>query len=202
MYNSAPIKVPFIEFQMKFKDFRANKFPRLAAREALKVFDENFDNGGFTNKIFIRWKPRKDRDGNNGRKLGDGGKQQGRALLIKTGRLRRSLRIGSVNSKQVKLVAGNQDVDYAGIHNQGGTITGSVTVKAHTRNHFEIDEVSKPGARKPKYVKISTGSSQVKAHTRKMNTKIPRRQFMGASEKLNDRVARIFFNNINRLWQA
>ncbi len=198
----APNKVPFDEFLTRFRDFKQNVFPRQVGRLALATFDENFANGGFTDKIFIRWKPRKGDTENRGRQLGDGGRQSGRAILIKSGRLRRSLRIASASAGQVRLVAGNQDVPYAGIHNEGGTITGTASVSAHSRRLFESDEVSKPGAKKAKYVKIHTGTVQVKAHTRKMNTHIPRRQFMGNSQKLMERVDRKFFDGMNQLWQA
>ncbi|SHJ75610.1 hypothetical protein SAMN02745146_0083 [Hymenobacter daecheongensis DSM 21074] len=195
-------KIPFEEFAARFRDFKQTVLPRLVGREALRTFDENFDNGGFTDKVFIRWKPRKGDTENKGRRLGDGGRQSGRALLIKEGSLRRSLRVAYAGPGSVRLVAGNQDVPYAGIHNDGGTISGTASVGAYVRRRFEEDEVSKPGARKAKFVKVTTGSFQVKAHTRQLNTKMPRRRFMGASAKLMDRVGRLFFRHINQLWQA
>ncbi len=195
-------KIPFAMFLAKFRDFKQTRFPRLVGQVALSTFDENFDNGGFTDKVFIRWKPRKHDADNRGRRLGDGGKQAGRALLIQSGRLRRSVRVASISSRAVRLVAGNQDVPYAGIHNDGGKITGTVSVAAHSRRLFEHDEVSGARAKKAKFVKIHTGTSQVKAHSRTLNTTIPRRRFMGASAKLLDRVGRLFFREINQLWQA
>lgn len=195
-------KIPFEEFAAKFRDFKANQFPRQVGRIGLAVFDENFDNGGFTDKIFIRWKPRKNDTANKGRRLGDGGKQSGRAILIKSGRLRRSLRVGNITTKAVRFVAGNQDVPYAGIHNEGGKITGTVSVSAHSRRLFMEDEVSGASAKKAKFVKVHTGTVQVKAHSREVNTTMPRRRFLGSSAKLMDRISRAFFTGINQLWQA
>lgn len=196
-----PPKIPFEEFKKRFIDFKQGKWPRMVGRIALAVFDENFDNGGFTDKVFIRWRPRKGDTENRGRRLGDGGRQRGRALLIKSGAMRRTMRVASASTGTVTLTAGNQDVAYAGIHNEGGTINGTVSVKAHTRQRYERDEVSGPHAKKAKYVKIGTGSSQVKAHTRQVNTTIPRRQFMGPSEKLMDQLSRKFFDQLNQLWR-
>ncbi|MFD2787955.1 hypothetical protein [Hymenobacter rubripertinctus] len=195
-------KIPFEEFRQRFYEFKQTKWPRMVGRTALAVFDENFDNGGFTDKVFIRWKPRKGDTENKGRRLGDGGRQSGRALLIKSGALRRTLRISYALPQQVKVLAGNQDVDYAGIHNEGGRIQTTVRVKAHTRTNSYQDEVSGPRARKAKYAKVTTGTSTVEAHSRRVNTVMPRRQFMGASDKLMDRVERQFFGQLNKLWQA
>lgn len=195
-------KIPFEMFLARFRDFKANKWPRQVGRIGLKVFDENFDNGGFTDKVFIRWKPRKGDTENRGRRLGDGGKQSGRAILIRSGRLRRSLRMGNITTKSVQFLAGNQDVDYAGIHNEGGTITGTVSVGAHSRRLFMEDEVSGASAKKSKFVKVHTGTVQVKSHSRKMNTHMPRRRFLGESTKLMDRIDRHFFDEMNQLWQG
>lgn len=195
-------KIPFEMFLARFRAFKVNDWPRQVGRIGLAVFDENFDNGGFTDKVFIRWKPRKGDSDNRGRRLGDGGKQRGRAILIKSGRLRRSLRVGNATSKAVQFLAGNQDVPYAGIHNEGGTITGTVSVGAHSRRLFMEDDVSGPSAKKAKFVKVHTGTVQVKAHTRHMNTDMPRRRFLGNSVKLMDRIDRAFFAGMNTLWQG
>ena len=195
-------KIPFEMFLARFRDFKASKWPRIVGRIGLAIFDENFDNGGFTDKIFIRWKPRKGDAENRGRRLGDGGKQGGRALLIQTGRLRRSLRTGSISSQAVQFRAGNQDVDYAQMHNEGGRVSETVQVRAHSRRLFMEDEVSGPSARKAKYVQVQTSTSQVRAHTRKLNITMPRRRFMGSSAKLTDRLERRLFLEINRLWDA
>jgi phage gpG-like protein len=197
-----PQKVPFEEFLARFQLFKQSRFPGMVGRLAVATFDENFANAGFTDKIFIRWKPRKGDTENQGRRLGDGGRQSGRALLIKTGRLRRSLRVAWAFPHGVRIVAGNQDVPYAQIHNEGGTLTGTANVRAHTRHLYEENDVSHASAKKPKYVKEHVASIPVKAHTRQMNTHIPRRQFIGSSQKLTERVDRKFFDEMNQMWRA
>lgn len=175
-------KIPFEMFLANYQEFKQRRWPRMVGRLALAVFDENFDNGGFTDKVFIRWKPRKNDTENRGRRLGDGGRQQGRAILIRSGALRRSLRIDWAFPHGVRLLAGNQDVPYAGIHNEGGKITGSVSVRSFERT--------------------SKGKQQtVKAHTRQLDITMPRRRFMAPSAKLMDRVDRAFFTEMNKLWQ-
>lgn len=176
-------KIPFSMFLANYQEFKQRRWPRIVGREALAVFDDNFANGGFTDKVFIRWKPRKGDTENKGRRLGDGGRQQGRAILIKTGALRRSLRVAYALPQAVRFAAGNQDVAYAGIHNDGGKITGSVSVKSFERQSKK-------------------GMQTVKAHTRTANTTMPRRRFIGPSEKVMDRLSRRFFSEMNLLWQA
>jgi len=178
-----PVKVPFEEFLVRFQEFKNRRWPRLLGRLALAVFDENFANGGFTDKIFIRWKPRKNDTANRGRRLGDGGQQQGRAILVKSGRLRRSLRIAYALPSQLRLVAGNQDVPYAGIHNDGGKLTGTVQVRSFERS-------------------IKGKQQTVQAHSRSLNITMPRRRFIGSSQKLMDRADRKFFSELNQLWKA
>lgn len=177
-------KIPFDLFLANYRQFKNSQWPRIVGREALAVFDDNFAHGGFTDKVFIRWKPRKGDTENRGRRLGDGGRQQGRALLVKSGALRRSLRVGWALPHGVRFVAGNQDVPYAGIHNDGGRLTGSASVKSFTR--------------KSRLGKTET----VKAHSRTLNIVIPRRRYLGPSDKLMDRLDRRFFQWLNRLWQA
>ncbi len=170
-------------FLANYQVFKLSRWPRIVGRIALTVFDDNFANGGFTDKVFIRWRPRKGDTENRGRRLGDGGRQAGRAILIKTGALRRSLRIAYALPHSVRFAAGNQDVGYAAIHNDGGRITGTVSVKSFER-------------------KAKTGIQLVKAHDRTVNTTMPRRRFLGSSAKLMDLVDRRFFREMNLLWQA
>ncbi|MCG8763870.1 phage virion morphogenesis protein [Tenacibaculum finnmarkense] len=59
------------------------------------------------------------------------------------------------------------DVPYAQIHNEGGTIKATARVREHSRK--------RKGRNQP---------IKVKSHTRQMNTKIPKRQFLGKSEAL------------------
>lgn len=89
----------------------------LVIRHSLQAFEKEELDGE-------KWKPRK--DGSSG---GDRGGR--RALLVKSGILRRSLRIMAYSD--TKVVVGTL-VKYAGIHNQGGTTNPSVTEKS--RKYF------------------------------------------------------------------
>jgi phage gpG-like protein len=110
----------------------------------------------------------------------------GRAILVKTGTLRRSIRVTKITTDSVTI---GSDVPYAKAHNEG--FTGVANVKASTRHSYSkhkvnTGRVNKNGVAKLKTVSRISGSGQVKAHTR--NMKLPRRQFMGESPVLTAKV--------------
>jgi phage gpG-like protein len=91
-------------------------------------------------------------------------------------RLKPSIRV--ISADESKIIVGS-DVPYAQIHNDGGTINKSVTVKTHTvRQH----------SRTRKGRNETVKEHKVQAHTRKMNTTIPQRRFLGASYTLSKRM--------------
>ena len=87
------------------------------------------------------------------------------SLLIDSGALVNSIRPAVITPQRVVISAGNEKVDYAQVHNEG--FKGIVPVPAHTR-------------------KTKRKDVPVKAHTRKTN--IPKREFMGDSEELNEQI--------------
>lgn len=87
------------------------------------------------------------------------------SLLIDSGAMLNSIRASTVTPEKVVVSAGNDKVTYARIHNEG--YSGPVTVPAHTR-------------------RTRHGTVNVRQHSR--NVSIPRRQFLGDSAELNDRI--------------
>uniref|UniRef100_UPI001F46270F phage virion morphogenesis protein n=2 Tax=Flavobacteriaceae TaxID=49546 RepID=UPI001F46270F len=71
------------------------------------------------------------------------------------------------------------DVPYAQIHNEGGTIKATARVRAHSR--------TRKGRNQP---------IKVKAHTRQMNAKIPKRQFLGESAVLALRLENHMYDKV------
>ena len=82
--------------------------------ELLKEFDRNFEREAFFNE---RWARRKHHD------------DRSRGLLVRTGTLRRSLRAEVTDCRSVRFFT---DVPYARIHNEGGTITVTISDDAIT----------------------------------------------------------------------
>lgn len=126
--------------------------PRRVGAEGVRFFKQSFKWQGFKQSLALtRWQNRK------------GGKRnKGRALLIDTGRLRRSIRVTGSGADYVRV---GTDVPYARIHNEGGRITGTASVRPHKRK-----------------------GRPVKGHTRNVNLNIPKRQFMGNSKFFNDHM--------------
>lgn len=96
-------------------------------------------------------------------------RNKGRAILVDSGRLKRSVRVTRIVGNLIYI---GSNVPYAKIHNEGGRITGQARVRRHTRR-------TRTGAR-----------TTVRAHTRRMDVRMPQRKFIGASTELNRRVNR------------
>lgn len=92
------------------------------------------------------------------------------SLMVRSGRLKRSIRKLSEGDYFVYV---GTDVPYAQVHNEGGTISKTTNVRTHTRSRKGRGEAIK-----------------VKAHRRKMNLTLPKRQFLGDSAVLGRRIER------------
>lgn len=151
--------------------------PGMLGNEAVNFFNNSFRMQGWLGNRFEPWKKRRSR------------KRAGRAILVDTGRLRRGTRITSNTGGIVRI--GN-DAPYARAHNEG--FRGIANVRAHTRNKYSKSKVgtgrlTSKGKERMKTVSSISGSTNVKAHTRRMN--LPQRQFMGSSPYLTARLKRI-----------
>jgi phage gpG-like protein len=128
----------------------------------------------------IPWKNRKKRD-------------KGRAILVKKGRLKRSIR--DIGSSGYKVQVGS-DVPYAKAHNEG--FKGTVGVKKHNRKKSRKMKVSSTSLKTrnttSRRTKVNTGISEVREHSRNMN--IPKRQFMGNSVQLHKNINHAIINHL------
>ena len=80
----------------------------LSANEAKNHFVESFRKGGFTDSSLKRWRPRKKIDK----------RRPGRAVLVDSGDLRKSIRVARVNTQQLNATIAT-DLPYAEVHNEG-----------------------------------------------------------------------------------
>jgi phage gpG-like protein len=121
-------------------------------------------------------------------------RNQGRRLLVDTGRLRRSIRILHTMSMSVAV---GTDVPYAGVHNDG--FRGTVQVKAHTRRKFTKSQetfTTRTGRERKRTVLSVGGSGEVRAHSRRMN--MPRRRYLGESKEQSAQIQRMLLVEINK----
>lgn len=98
------------------------------------------------------------------------------SILVRSGRLKRSIRKVSQGNYYVYI---GTDVPYAKIHNEGGRIDRTVSVKAFTRRGRQ------------------RGTQNVRAHSRRMNIGMPKRQFLGESALLNRRIERFMSRELD-----
>jgi phage gpG-like protein len=151
--------------------------PGLLANDAVNFFQDSFKRQGWLGNRLEPWRKRK-----NNRN------RPGRAILVDTARLKRSIRHTKVSAGTA--VVGT-DVPYAKAHNEG--FRGTVRVAQYTRGKYTKMRVgsgkfTKKGKERMKTVTSLTGQTTVKAHSRKMN--LPRRQFMGSSPYLTAQLKR------------
>lgn len=103
-------------------------------------------------------------------------RRPGGAILIDTTFLRKSLSVLEENQTQITF---GTHVPYAGVHNYGLRVRALQNVRAFTRN--------RNGKRE-----------QVKAHTRKIDTKFPERKFIGESKLMMEGVDQWLLNEIQK----
>lgn len=93
-------------------------------------------------------------------------------ILTKNAFLVNSIRPSVVTAKRVVISAGNQFVPYARIHNEGLRVAGVQKIRPFVNRNF-----------------MGKGKAvNIKAHTRTVNFKMPKRQFMGNSKTLNENL--------------
>lgn len=183
-------KIKMEQLRVEFKKL-FNQLPSIAGTKAVGFFKDNFRRQGWVNNAKLeRWQKRKPGTRRNNR----------RALLIDTGRLRRSIHI---TAKGADFVQVGTDVPYAQIHNEGGTINATQKVRAHQRRvtvsrrvRSTNIETRKTRSRKQR---LHIGDAQVKAHTRHINTKIPKRHFLGESPDVIKSVEREIFKKMDAI---
>lgn len=163
------------------------RYPSVAGNIALRFINGNFRAQGFQGQSFERWKK--------------SNKKRGSTLVNKG-----HLRAANYYTTQPGQTTLKNSSPYAKIHNEG--FNGTVTVKAHSRNKYSkakkgTGKFTKKGKERMQTVTFKSGSSQVRAHQRKMD--IPKRQFMPTrpddSPVLNNAIERQIARDIKQLMQ-
>jgi phage gpG-like protein len=160
------------------------KLPRQFGAEVVLYTMQNFRTQSWQGDT---WKRRKSDNGVNR-------KGKGRAILVKSGRLKRSIRVTEASATRVVI---GSDVPYAQIHNEG--FNGPQSVKGFTRNvtRRKLTKMYHEDTGAAEHVRIKYNSEEkVKAFVRRM--KMPRRQFLGDSPYLRRNLTRIATAEFNR----
>lgn len=94
------------------------------------------------------------------------------SLMVRSGALVNSIRPSLVSSTKVIISAGSGKVPYARVHNEGLRVRGIRYVRPHHNNNF-----------------MGSGRRvQIRSYAAKVDFKMPRRQFMGRSDKLDREI--------------
>lgn len=146
--------------------------PKKLANEAINHFKDNFRKQGFDDNVVSPWKPRKKRD-------------SGRAILVKTGRLKRDW--SSIQQPNRATVINN--TPYGSIHNYGGKIEKKASSMVLNFRNRDNDWNKKTG-------RYNTGTRFSKSRTAHYSQKVnigahsigmPQRKFMGKSRNLDEK---------------
>ena len=146
-----------------------NTVPQRLGNDARRFFLTSFRVQGWHDRTVQAWPKLKAPRTNSKGKVLENRILKGRGLLMN------SIRVLRAEWNSIIVVAGGPHVPYAKIHNEGGKISGTASVRAFDRRAH--------------MAKTSTGrrmrkEAKVRAFTRRMNITMPKRQFMGASHEL------------------
>lgn len=146
-------------------DSRFEAFPGIIAETAVEYYKERFIQKNWEGKPWPSYKNKK-------REPGKG------SLMMRTNNLFSSVRPTVVTNQKVVISAGSGRIPYARVHNEGLRVRGVQYVRPYTHPNL-----------------LGKGMRQVQGHARKVDFKMPQRQFIGPSAILTTQI-------INRLKMA
>jgi phage gpG-like protein len=172
----------FIRTLKAFNALRQNDLPLLVGKLAQNHFLEGFVKGGHqTDASESGWKERTTKDRSDKRNP-----DKQRAILVKSGHLRRSLAL--LEYKFDRIVIGTRGIKYAEIHNEGGEV--------RIPEHQHILSFGKKGFVRPKKASYQQKTS-IKSHSFEM----PKREFLGKSKKLDNKIISLLKNKIDNVFK-
>ncbi len=178
-----------IKNNKKITEYIEDKAPRIVGIEAVNFFKNSFDNGGFTDSTLIKWKPVKRTD-NTSKWYGF---QYRARSALPTGHLRRQ---GC--KKPYKQRKENP------ITNFSPAATKRTALNGYTGDLKESIHYQKTGNGKIEvrsnleYADIHNSGGMISIFGKK-NVKLPKRQFIGESKKLNQKITKIIENDIIKI---
>ena len=170
-----------------------DEIPRKAAVVAKNHFMHNFDESGFVDGGLRPWKKTRRQEAGDERK----------PLTSQRDHLMNSIDVVGTPG-QVTVV---NPVPYARIHNEGGTIHSQPTITPKMRKMawakaYSVARVSK-GGKLPKDLPEEARKWRALALTKKeklnIKIKMPRRQFVGESKELHEKINQVIINKLKEI---
>ncbi|KAA2242816.1 hypothetical protein F0L74_09820 [Chitinophaga agrisoli] len=157
--------------------------PTLLANQAQNFFTDSWKRKGWLDAGLKPWaQPHRASHGSTKR-------ERSRAILVKTGRLRRAVS-SSLRQKSFEKIRFVVDVPYAAIHNEGGVV------------HIPAAEKILHFNRKGRFSKMAKAKSAQKVIIPAHNVRIPQRQFMGDSRTLRDKQIKTINKTVDAIWRG
>lgn len=188
-----PKRIVINGYSYKWGDLRRrldrvrDRLPQAIADAARNFFVDSFTKQGWdTGHGIKKWKPRKKAEG-----------RRRRAILVKSGRLRKSIRIRRATFRRITIAA---EAPYAAAHNFG--VDETVTVRAHTRRSYTTERekyTARTGRERTRTVRREGGNHTVRSHTRHVS--IAQRQFMGQSDALDRKLDNMIETAISQIFE-
>ena len=190
------------KFDLKQAEKKARKAMEAAivdvGNTAKVFFVDSFRKQGFDDKNVQKWKPRKRTTykTKGGKTVND----TTRAILVKTGDLRRSI-IRNPANRAALTIKISTDLPYAKVHNDGETInvggrkgSGTITRSIRGSAGFKDGKFTKGRAKKVTFQgkEYTTGSYAIN---------MPKRQFMGDSYNLNEKVKAVIVKRLDNIFK-
>lgn len=159
---------------------KLQELPVILGEEVVNFSHENFDKQAWQGENDQPWAKRK-----NPTKWGKKD-EENRAILVKTGAGRRSVRVVRVEKYKIIIGAGGEVAPYMKVHNYGSQGVVNQTVRPFTR-------------------KLKSGKmANVKGFSRTIYQNIPKRQFIGGENetpKLKERLQNIIKEELNEIFK-
>lgn len=183
-------------------EFRHRKLPILVGSMAKDHFQDNFRQGGFTNRGLHQWDESKRQKSGSKKASANYG-----PLLSRRNHLFNSVKYIPGDSR----VTVTNTVPYAAIHNNGGTVSPTVTPKMRGfawARYYETAGISKKmkaggKARRQREENASEDALRWKrmalTKKKKLSIRIPKRQFIGQSEELENKIEQMIETNISNI---
>lgn len=159
------------------------KLPVQTANTALNHFLDNFKTQSWEGQ---KWKARS----------GWADRNEGRAILHDTGILKGAL-TKTASANRAKVYVASPADKYADIHNEGGSIRLAPTsqrIKWAWAMYYNDQTATGKALYKAIALKMQSGKS--------LNIKIPKRQFIGHSDKLNQKLQDKIHKQLTNIWNT
>jgi len=159
-------------------------YQRMPGRAAVEFSKQRFQQQNWIDNSTEPWRKRKE----NAKRAA---RNRGRAILIKSGRLKRSIQKRVLSATRIVI---SSDVPYAAAHNFG--LKKIVTVKSHKRGRYSTVKEGtgtyslKTRRERMRSHRVGIIGSQKTVEDYKMRMNFPRRQFLGESRYLARRIER------------